>query len=396
MLFAERINRIEEPQTIKMAKLSRELKAQGKDVVDLSLGEPDFVTPAHIRQAAVEAMDAGFTKYPPVAGYPELKDAIIRKFARDNDLTYTREQVMVCTGAKQCIANVMMCIINHGDEVIIPSPYWVTYGDLVSLCGGIVKELSTTLAANYKITAEELRKAITTKTKAFIFSSPCNPSGSIYTKEELDALVQVFNQHPEIIIISDEIYEHINFESKHVTIASLLNMHDRTVVVNGLSKSYSMTGWRLGYMAGPATIIKSCETMQSQFTSGPNSITQRAAITALDGEQDSIKAMVEEFHKRRDYLVEALNTIPGLKVNKPAGAFYVFPDISSYYGKSNAGYTINNSLDMCMYLLQHGLVTCVAGSAFGDEKCMRISYATNMENLQRGVQRINDSLAALQ
>jgi aspartate aminotransferase len=395
MLFADRIGRIEEPQTIKMAKMSRELKAQGNDVVDLSLGEPDFATPAHIRQAALEAMDAGFTKYPPVAGYPEVKDAIIRKFQKDNGLTYTREQVMVCTGAKQCIANVMMCIINHGDEVIIPSPYWVTYGDLVGLCGGNVIELHTTLEANYKITAAELKAAITAKTKAFIFSSPCNPSGSIYTKEELEALSQVFQQHPEITIISDEIYEYINFESKHVSIASLLDLQNRTVVVNGLSKSYSMTGWRLGYMAGPTEIIKNCETMQSQFTSGPNSITQRAAITALDGPQDSIDAMVQEFHKRRDYLVAALNEIPGLRVNKPAGAFYVFPGISSYYGKSNAGYTINNSLDMCMYLLKHGLVTCVAGSAFGDEKCMRISYATSIENLQRGVERIRFSLEEL-
>jgi aspartate aminotransferase len=396
MLLAERVSRIEEPQTIKMAKMSRALKAEGKDVVDLSLGEPDFPTPDHIIAAANEAMREGYTKYPPVAGYPELKAAIARKFLRDNALTYSPEQIMVCTGAKQCIANVMMCIINHGDEVIIPSPYWVTYGDLVHLCGGKVLELQGSLANDYKITPAMLEAAIKPNTKACIFSSPCNPSGSIYTEQELIALAEVFDRNPQITVISDEIYEYINFVGKHHSIAQYGNMHARTVVVNGLSKSYSMTGWRLGYMAGPQEIIKSCETMQSQFTSGPNSITQRAAITALDGDNATINAMVVKFKQRRDYLVNALKEIPGLLVNDPHGAFYVFPNISSYFGKSYQSYTINNSLDMCLYLLQEGLVTCVAGSAFGNDECMRLSYATNTKNLEEAVVRLKATLAKLQ
>jgi aspartate aminotransferase len=396
MLLADRVSRIEEPQTIKMAKLSRALSAEGKDVVDLSLGEPDFPTPEHIIAAANTAMRDGYTKYPPVAGYPELKAAIARKFARDNQLNYTPDQIMVCTGAKQCIANVMMCLINHGDEVIIPSPYWVTYGDLVHLCGGSVLELQGSLQNNYKITPEALEAAIKPHTKAFIFSSPCNPSGSIYTESELIALAEVFDRHPQVTVISDEIYEYINFVGKHHSIAHYGNMYERTVVVNGLSKSYSMTGWRLGYMAGPAAIIKSCETMQSQFTSGPNSITQRAAITALDGSKDSVDGMVVKFKQRRDYLVTALKEIPHLQVNDPAGAFYVFPNISWYFGKSYKEYTINNSLDLCLFLLKEGLVTCVAGSAFGNDECMRLSYATNTNKLESAVERIRTTLAKLQ
>ncbi|MFM2387221.1 MAG: hypothetical protein RL660_1978 [Bacteroidota bacterium] len=396
MVLADRLSRIEEPQTIKMAKMSRELKAQGKDVVDLSLGEPDFPTPQHIIDAANEAMRAGFTKYPPVAGYPELKAAIVRKLERDNQLVYKPEQVMVCTGAKQCIANAMMCIINKGDEVLVPSPYWVTYGDLVKLCGGDVIEMHTSLEQNYKIDAASLEAAITPRTKAFIFSSPCNPTGSIYSRAELEALVTVFEKYPDIMVISDEIYEYINFVDTHTSIASIGNMQARTIVVNGLSKSYSMTGWRLGYMAGPQDIIKSCETMQSQFTSGPNSITQRAAITALDGSRETIDAMIAKFKERRNFLVNALQEIPNLKVNDPHGAFYVFPDVSAYFGKSNGDYIIKNSLDLCLYLLQHGLVTCVAGSAFGDDRCIRLSYATNTSKLVEAVARLKKALAELQ
>jgi aspartate aminotransferase len=393
--LSNRLSRIEEPQTIKMAKLSRELKAQGKDIIDLSLGEPDFATPQHIKDAADVAMAEGFTKYPPVAGFPELKQAIIAKFETDNKLKYELNEVMACTGAKQCIANVMMSIINDGDEVVIPSPYWVTYGDLVKVCGGNVIAIKASLEQDYKINAAQLEAAITSKTKAFIFSSPCNPTGSIYNADELQALVSVFEKHPNIVIISDEIYEYINFEGTHISIATYGTLKNRTVVINGLSKAYSMTGWRLGFMAGPASIIKACENMQSQFTSGPNSITQRAAITALNGPKESIHEMVAAFKERRNYLVNALKQIPGIKTNNPPGAFYVFPDISAYFGKSNGDHRINNSLDLCMYLLHTGNVSCVTGSAFGDDNCIRMSYATSMENLQKAVARITEALAQL-
>jgi aspartate aminotransferase len=392
MQIANKLNRIEEPQTIKMAKLSRELKAKGIDIVDLSLGEPDFATPAYIQQAAIEAMQAGWTKYPPVAGYPELKQAIIEKFNRDNSLNYNLDQVMVCTGAKQCIANAMMCILNEEDEAIIPSPYWVTYGDLVKVAGGNVIELPTTLEQNFKITPAQLEAAINTKTKVFIFSSPCNPTGSIYSKNELEALAQVFDKYPDIYIISDEIYEYINFEASHYSIAQIPSMKERTIVVNGLSKSYAMTGWRLGYMAGPATVIKACEVMQSQFTSGPNSITQRAAIAALNGGNSASLEMVKAFKERRNYMVQALNNIPGIQANTPPGAFYIFAKIDSFFGKQYGEYTINNSLDLCMYLLHHANVSCVTGAAFGDDNCIRISYATSMDNLQKAIERLSKAL----
>jgi aspartate aminotransferase len=395
MELANRLSRIDEPQTIKMAKLSRELKAQGINVVDLSLGEPDFATPAHIQDAAVIAMKDGYTKYPPVAGFPELRQAVIDKFKRDNDLDYKIENVMVCTGAKQCIANVMMCLLNDGDEVVIPSPYWVTYGDLVKVCGGNVVEVKATLAQEFKINAAQLENAITPKTKAFIFSSPCNPTGSVYTVEELQAFSEVFKKYPQITIISDEIYEYINFDSKHASIAHIAGMQERTVVINGLSKAYAMTGWRLGYMAGPAALIKACETMQSQFTSGPNSITQRAAIVALNGTLEPAMEMVKAFKKRRNYLVKALNEIPGIKANMPPGAFYVFPDVSSYFGKSNGEITVNNALELCMYLLHNANVSCVTGDAFGDGNCIRISYATSLENLQEAIKRMSAALGLL-
>ncbi len=396
MSLAKRLDRIDEPQTIKMAKLSRELKAQGINVVDLSLGEPDFATPEHIQYAAVIAMKDGYTKYPPVAGFPELRQAVVDKFKRDNDLDYALENVMVCTGAKQCIANVMMCLLDDGDEVVIPSPYWVTYGDLVKVCGGNVVEVKATLEQDFKINAAQLAAAITPKTKAFIFSSPCNPTGSVYTMQELESLCEVFKKYPEIIVISDEIYEYINFEGKHASIAHVPSMQARTVVINGLSKAYAMTGWRLGYMAGPVHLIKACETMQSQFTSGPNSITQRAAIVALNGTLEPAMQMVEAFKERRNFLVKALNAIPGVKANNPPGAFYVFPDVSSFFGKKNGDITINNSLELCMYLLHTANVSCVTGDAFGDGNCIRISYATSMENLVEAMKRIEKALMALQ
>ena len=390
-MLAQRLNKIDEPQTIRMAKLSRELRAQGKDIIDLSLGEPDFKTPDHIVEAAVQAMKDGFTKYPPVAGFPELREAITSKLQRDNGLTYNTNQVMVCTGAKQCIANAVLAIINEGDEVIIPSPFWVTYADIVKLADGKVVQVKGSFENDFKITPDQLESAITPLTKLFIFSSPCNPTGSIYSREELKALVDVFVKHPQIYIISDEIYEFINFTGKHESIAQFDEIKDRVIIINGLSKGYAMTGWRLGYMAGNQDIISASEKMQSQFTSGPNSITQRAAITALNGDMAPTFAMQKSFHERRDYLVNALRQIKGLKVNNPPGAFYVFPDVTYFFGKKD----IKNAEDLCMYLLDQAQVSSVTGDAFGDPNCIRISYATSMEKLQEAVKRIQAALALL-
>lgn len=390
-MLAQRLNKIDEPQTIRMAKLSRELRAQGKDIIDLSLGEPDFKTPDHIVEAAVQAMKDGYTKYPPVAGFPELREAITSKLQRDNGLTYATNQVMVCTGAKQCIANAVLAIINDGDEVIIPSPFWVTYADIVKLADGKVVQVKGTFENDFKITPDQLEAAITPLTKLFIFSSPCNPTGSIYSREELKALVDVFVKHPQIYIISDEIYEFINFSGKHESIAQFDEIKDRVIIINGLSKGYAMTGWRLGYMAGNQDIISASEKIQSQFTSGPNSITQRAAITALNGDMAPTYAMQKSFHERRDYLVNELRQIKGLKVNNPPGAFYVFPDVTYFFGKKD----IKNAEDLCMYLLDQAQVSSVTGDAFGDPNCIRISYATSMDKLQEAVKRIKAALALL-
>lgn len=391
MQLAKRLSKIEEPQTIKMAKLSRELKAQGKDIIDLSLGEPDFRTPQHIVEAAIQAMQDGFTKYPPVAGFPDLRLAIAEKFKRDNHLEYTPDQVMVGTGAKQCLANAILSIIDDGDEVIIPAPFWVTYADLVKLADGIVVQVNGTFQHDFKISASELEQAITSKTKLFIFSSPCNPTGSIYSFEELKALAEVFERHPNIYIISDEIYEYINFEGPHESIAQFESIRDRVIIINGLSKGFAMTGWRLGYMAGPKNIITACEKIQSQFTSGPNSITQKAAVAALKGDMQPTLDMKESFRERRDYLVLALSNIPGLKVNNPPGAFYVFPDITHFLNKGD----IQSAEDLCMYLLDKGGVSCVTGDAFGDPHCIRISYATSLDLLKEAVKRLEQAFAAI-
>lgn len=391
MVLASRLSKIEEPQTIRMAKLSRELRAQGKDIIDLSLGEPDFKTPDHIVNAAIQAMHDGYTKYPPVAGFPELRQAICEKFKRDNNLIYTPDQVMVSTGAKQCIANAMLSIINDGDEVIVPAPFWVTYADLVKLADGTVVQVNGKFDNDFKITAQQLEHAITPKTKLFIFSSPCNPTGSIYTHEELSELAAVFAQHPNIFIISDEIYEYINFEGQHESIAQFDAIKNQVIIINGLSKGYAMTGWRLGYMAGPKEVIQACEKIQSQFTSGPNSITQRAAITALLGDMTPTYTMQQAFKERRDYLVAALREIKGLKVNNPPGAFYVFPDITEYLGKHD----IHTAEELCMYLLDKAQVSCVTGEAFGDPHCIRISYATSLDKLKEAVQRIKKALEEL-
>jgi aspartate aminotransferase len=391
MRLATRLSKIDEPQTIRMAKLSRELRAQGRDIIDLSLGEPDFQTPAHIIKAAERAMADGFTKYPPVAGFPELRKAIADKFKRDNQLDFAPDQVMVCTGAKQCIANAMLSLVNDGDEVIVPAPFWVTYADLVKLADGTVVQVNGKFDNDFKITAQQLRHAITPKTKVFIFSSPCNPTGSIYSYEELKELAAVFAEHPSIFIISDEIYEHINFEGKHESIAQFEEIKNQVIVINGLSKGFAMTGWRLGYMAGPKDVITACEKIQSQFTSGPNSITQRAAIEALNGDMAPTFEMQNAFRARRDYLVNALREIEGLKVNNPPGAFYVFPDVTSFLGKGD----IQTAEDLCMYLLDKAQVSCVTGDAFGDPHCIRISYATSIDKLQEAVSRIKLALAQL-
>lgn len=391
MKLAHRLSKIDEPQTILMAKLSRQLKAEGKDIIDLSLGEPDFKTPDHIVQAAIRAMAEGYTKYPPVAGFPELRQAIADKLLRENGLTYSADEVMVGTGAKQCIANTVFSLVDEGDEVLIPSPFWVTYSDIVKMADGVVVNLFGSFENDYKITAEQLERAITDRTRLFIFSSPCNPTGSIYDRDELASLAAVFAKHPEIFIISDEIYEYINFIGKHESIAQFDEIKERVIVVNGFSKAFAMTGWRLGYMAAHKDIIKACEKLQSQFTSGPNSITQRAAITALNGDMEPTFTMQKAFKERRDFLVDALKNIRGLKVNNPPGAFYVFPDVSYYLGRNGN----DTAQDLCMYLLDKAGVSCVTGEAFGNPNCIRISYATSLDNLKEAVKRLKNTLEGL-
>lgn len=393
--LAERLSRISEPQTIKMAKLGRELRAQGIDIVDLSIGEPDFDTPEHIREAAKKAIDDGFTHYTPVAGYAEVRQAVVHKLKRDNGLDYTPEQIVVTTGAKQSLANAVLSIVNPGDEVIIPTPYWVTYSEQVALCQGTVVFVASTIENNYKITPEQLEAAITPKTRLFMFSSPCNPTGSVYSKEELEGLAAVFAKHPQIFVISDEIYEYINYVGKHESIAQFPGMKERTIVINGLSKGFAMTGWRLGYLAAPLEIAKACDKIQSQFTSATCSITQRAAITALTGDLTTAEAMVEEFKKRRAYIHDALQAIPGLKVNDPEGAFYMFPDISAFFNKSFEDSHIRNADDLCMYLLHKAHVSVVTGVAFQQPDCIRLSYATSMANLEKGVARLKEWLGKL-
>lgn len=375
-----------------MAKLGRELKAQGIDIVDLSIGEPDFDTPVHIREAAKQAIDEGYTHYTPVAGYADVRQAVVYKLKRDNGLAYTPEQIVVSTGAKQSLANVVLSIINPGDEVIIPTPYWVTYSEQVKLCQGKVVFVPCSIENNYKITPEQLEAAITPKTRLFMFSSPCNPTGSVYSKAELEALAAVFARHLQIFIISDEIYEYINYVGKHESIAQFGDLINRTVIINGLSKGFAMTGWRLGYVAAPLELAKACDKIQSQFTSATCSITQRAAITALTGDLAPAQEMVTEFKRRRQYIHEALKSIPGLKVNDPEGAFYMFPDVSAFFNKTLHGTHIGNADDLCMYLLHKAHVSVVTGVAFGQPNCIRLSYATNMATLEKGVERLREYL----
>ena len=395
MELSSRLQRFSEPETLKMAKLGRELRAKGFDVIDLSVGEPDFNVPDHIKEAAKKAVDENWSHYSPVAGYMELKEAICHKFKRDNNLEYTPENIVVSTGAKQSLANIILSIVDEGDEVIIPTPYWVTYAAQVQIGRGIVKEIKTTSEAKYKITPEELEAAITPRTKAFLFSSPCNPSGSIYSKEELEGLAEVFRKHENIYIISDEIYEYINYAGGHESIAQFDGMKDRTIVVNGLSKGFAMTGWRVGFIAAPKDIAKACEKLQGQFTSGTNSVAQRASVVALTSPLDATKAMVEEFQRRKVRIIELMNEIEGLKFVEPDGAFYAFPDVSFYFGKSNGTETINNADDLCMYLLNTAHVSSVTGSAFGNPECIRFSFANSMPNIEKGMARIKEALNAL-
>lgn len=395
MDLARRLERVQEPQTIKMAKLARELRSQGINIIDLSLGEPDFITPTHICEAAKDALDQGYTKYPPVAGFPELRQAISDKLKRDNNLAYPADQIIVSTGAKQSLANAILSLVNPGDEVLIPTPYWVTYSALVSFAEGQVKYLPCFIETGFKLSPQQLEEAITPKTKVFIFSSPCNPSGSVYSKAELTELANVFKRHPQVAIISDEIYEYINYTGKHESIAQFTELKDRVVVVNGMSKGFAMTGWRLGYMAGPKDIVQACEKIQGQFTSGANSIAQRAAIVALTSSLEPTIKMAEAFRERMHFVIDALQEMPGIKVKEPEGAFYAFPNVEGLFGKSNGDITINNDEDVSMYLLHKANISTVNGGAFGNANCIRISFATSMENLEEAMKRMKEALEAL-
>lgn len=394
-LLSNRLNLFSESQTLKMAKLSRELKNKGVDIINLTLGEPDFHTPDHIKQAAKEAIDQNFSYYTPVVGYLDLREAICRKFKRDNNLDYTPEQIVVSTGAKQSIANAILSTVNPGDEVIVPTPYWVSYSEMIKLAEGIPVYIDATVDHNFKITADELEAAITPKTKMLIFSSPCNPTGTVYNKEELASFAKVLERYPNIWIISDEIYEHINYLSKHESIAQFENIKDRVIVINGLSKAFAMTGWRLGYMAASLELAKACDKIQGQFTSATSSISQRAAIKALDGDFGPTEEMRKEYLHRRNLVYELLQDIPGLKCNLPDGAFYFFPDISSFFGKSYNGTIINNAEDLCMFILNDTHVSLVTGAAFGSPNNIRFSYATSENILREGMKRIKESLGKL-
>lgn len=395
MQLSSLLDRFNEPETLKMAKLGRELRAKGFDITDLSLGEPDFDTPDHIKSAASKAIADNYSHYTPVAGYLDLREAICTKLKRDNGLDYTPDQIIVSTGAKQSIFNTVMSIVDAGDEVIIPTPYWVTYSEIVKMAGGVVKFVHTSLENGYKITPAELEAAITSNTKLFMFSSPCNPSGAVYSKEELKALAEVFKKHPGIFIMSDEIYEFINYVGSHESIAQFGFLKERVIIVNGLSKGYAMTGWRLGYIAAHPAIAKACEKIQGQTTSGANAVTQRAAIAALTGDSKPSAMMVEEFTKRRKRVMELLNGIPGIACSEPEGAFYVFPDVKNYFGKSDGEETIANADDLCMYLLNKAHVSTVTGKAFGEPDCIRISFANSMANIEKGFGRIKEALARL-
>ena len=395
MQLSSFLQRFNEPETLKMAKLGRELRAKGIDVIDLSLGEPDFDTPQHIKDAAVKAIHDNWSHYTPVPGFLDLREAVCTKLKRDNNLDYKPEQIVVSTGAKQSLANAILALVDEADEVIIPTPYWVTYSELVKIARGKVVEIKSKAANQFKISAAELEAAITPKTKVFLFSSPCNPSGTVYSKEELAAFANVFRKYPAITILSDEIYEYINFVGAHESIAQFDDIKDRVVLINGLSKGFAMTGWRIGYIAAHADIAKACEKVQGQFTSGTCSIAQKAGVTALTTDLRPTREMAEEFTRRRKRVLELVRDIPGIQCPEPDGAFYIFPDVSSYYGKSDGQTTVTNAPDFSMYLLNTAHVSSVMGDAFGEPNCVRFSFANSMEKIEEGWKRIKEALAKL-
>ena len=394
-LLSQRVVRMAESETLKMSQMARELKAKGHEVINLSIGEPDFDTPDAIKQVAKDALDAGFTKYTPVPGIPELREAISKKFMEENNLDYKASQIVVSNGAKQTLANIFLSLLDQDDEVIVLAPYWVSYSEIIKLAEGKTVLLKAGIESDFKVSAEDIEKAITPKTKALLFSSPCNPTGSVYLESELKAIAQVISKHPGIIIVADEIYEYINFTGKHISIGSFPEVKDQTVTVNGFSKGYAMTGWRLGYMGGPQWLSDACNKVQGQITSGANSFSQKAATFALQTKLPETELMKAAFLKRRDMVLQLLEEIPGVKVNLPLGAFYIFPDISAYFGKKSDKMEINNATDFCDYILQEAFVAVVSGAAFGADECFRISYAASEAELKEAVARMARVLALL-
>jgi len=393
--LSDRLLSMEESATIAMAKKSRELKAQGKDIISLSLGEPDFFTPDFIKDAAKKALDDNYTMYTPVAGYDDLRESISQKFLRDNNLRYAKDQIVVSTGAKQSIANVILSLVNPGDEVIVPAPYWVSYIEIVKVAEGIPVVINAGIEKDFKITGDDLEKAVTPRTKMLVFSTPCNPTGSVYTKQELADLARILKKYPHIIALSDEIYEHINFGGKHESLAQFDEIYEQVVTVNGVSKAWAMTGWRLGYIGAPKLIAQACDKMQGQFTSATCSITQKATISAMHADPSVLKDMIAAFKKRRDLVLSLLEEIPGIRTNNPGGAFYVFPNCSAFFGKRFENQVISNSEQLCMFLLEQGQVALVSGEAFGDSNCFRISYAASEETLTKALNRIKEALSKL-
>ncbi|MXV37238.1 aminotransferase class I/II-fold pyridoxal phosphate-dependent enzyme [Flavobacteriaceae bacterium Ap0902] len=392
MKLCNRLQNLKPSATIVMSSKARELKAQGKDIISLSLGEPDFETPDFIKEAAIQAIKDNYNHYTPVPGFVALREAIAEKFKRDNGLDYSIDQIVVSTGAKQSIYNVMQSLVDEGDEVILPTPYWVSYADIVTLANGKVVEIKTGIEQDFKMTPAQLENAITDKTKVLLYSSPCNPSGSVYSKSELAALVEVIKRYPDLVVISDEIYEHITYEDKITSLASFPEIYNQVVTVNGLSKAFAMTGWRIGYLGANHLIAKGCATLQGQVTSGANAIAQRAAITALKADPSEIQYMVDAFKERRDMVMDIIQDIRGFTVHKPKGAFYIFPDVSDLFGKTLNGVLINNADDLAFYLLEHAHVATVSGVSFGSPNCLRISYAASVENLKEAFKRIKEAI----
>lgn len=393
--LSDRLNRLSPSATLAMSQKSGEMKAQGIDVINLSVGEPDFNTPDHIKDAAKKAVDENYSRYSPVPGYPELRKAIVDKLEKENDLEYGLNEVLVSNGAKQCVCNAVMALVNNGDEVIVPAPYWVSYPQMVKLAGGIPVCVKAGFEQNFKMTPQQLEATITPKTKMLILCSPSNPTGSVYSKEELQALADVIRRHDDLYVLADEIYEHINYVGKHASIAQFDGMKERCIIVNGVSKAYAMTGWRIGYMAAPEWIIKGCNKLQGQYTSGPCSVSQKAAEAAYTLDQGCVEDMRLAFERRRNLVVKLAKEIDGLEVNVPEGAFYLFPKCSSFFGKRTDGYLINNATDLAMYLLEVGHVATVSGDAFGDPECIRFSYATSDDNLREAMKRIKEALEKL-